>query len=44
MINLVLDDLRRPTGEVFRARLHVQGLILYLDGLIALAFSRIAEK
>ena len=44
MIYFVLNDLRRPAGEVFRARLHVQGLILHLDGLIALAFTGAAEK
>ena len=44
MIYLMLNDLRRPAGEVFRARLHVQGLILHLDGLIALSFTWAAEK
>ena len=44
VIHLMLDDLCRPAGEVFRARLHIQGLILHLDGLIALTRSRIAEK
>ena len=40
----MLNDLRRPAGEVFRARLHIQGLILHLDGLIALALTGTAEK
>ena len=40
----MLNDLRCPAGEVFRACLHVQGLILHLDGLIALALARAAEK
>ena len=40
----MLNDLRGPAGEVFRARLHIQGLILHLDGLIALALTRAAEK
>ena len=44
MIHLMLNDLRRPAGEVFRARLHIQGLILHLDGLIALALTGAAEK
>ena len=44
MIHLMLNDLCRPAGEVFRAYLHIQGLILHLDGLIALAFTRAAEK
>ena len=40
----MLNDLRRPAGEVFRARLHLQGLILHLDGLISLAFTGATEK
>ena len=44
MIHLVLNDLRRPAGKVFRARLHLQGLILHLDSLISLAFTGAAEK
>ena len=40
----MLNDLCRPAGEVFRARLHLQGLILHLDGLIALALTGGAEK
>ena len=44
MIHLVLNDLRRPAGEVFRTRLHFQGLILHLDGLIALALTGAAEE
>ena len=44
MIHLMLNDLRRPASEVFRARLHFQGLILYFDSLISLALARGAEK
>ena len=44
MIHLMLNDLCRPAGEVFRARLHLQGLILHLDSLIALALSGATEK
>ena len=44
MIHFMLNDLRRPACEVFRACLHLQGLILNLDGLIAFAFSWAAEK
>ena len=44
MIHLMLNDLRRPAGEVFRAHLHLQGLILHLDGLIALALTWASEK
>ena len=44
MIHFMLNDLGRPAGEVFRTRLHLQGLILHLDGLIALALTGAAEK
>ena len=44
MIHLMLNDLRRPAGEVLDARLHFQGLILHLDGLIAFTLTRAAEK
>ena len=44
MIHLMLNDLRRPAGEVFRARLHFQGLILHLDSLIALTLTGAAKK
>ena len=44
MIHLVLNDLCRPASEVFRARLHIQGLILHLDGLLSFALARGAEK
>ena len=40
----MLNDLRRPAGEVLRARLHIQGLILHLDDLISLALTGAAEK
>ena len=43
MINLMLNDLCHLAGEVFRARLHFQGLILRLDSLIALALTGAAE-
>ena len=44
MIHFMLNDLRRPAGEVLRARFHIQGLILHLDGLIALTLTGAAEK
>ena len=44
MIYFMLNDLSRPTGEVFRTCLHLQGLILHLDSLIVLALARAAEK
>ena len=44
MIHFMLNNLCRPAGEVFRTRLHLQGLILHLDGLISLALARAAEK
>ena len=44
MIYLMLNNLRRPAGEVFRARLHLQSLILDLDGLVALALTGTTEK
>ena len=44
MINLVLDDLCRPAGVGFDASLHFKGLILHLDGLIALALSWATEE
>ena len=44
MIHLMLNNLRRPAGEGFGARLHVQGLVLHLDCLIALTLTRAAEK
>ena len=44
MVYFMLNDLRRPTGEVFRARLHFQGLILHLDALITLTLTGAAEK
>ena len=44
MIHLMLNDLCRPTSEVFRACLHFQGLILHLDGLITFTLTRAAEK
>ena len=44
MIHFMLNDLSRPAGEVFRACLHFQGLILHLDILISLTFTGAAEK
>ena len=44
MIHLMLNDLSRPAGEIFRVRLHIQGLILHFDGLIALAVTGAAEE
>ena len=44
MVDLVLNNLCRPAGEVLRARLHVQGLILNFDGLIALTLTGAAEQ
>ena len=44
MVNLVLNDLSRPAGEVFRARFHFGSLILHLDFLIALTLAGTAEK
>ena len=44
MIYFMLNNLRRPAREVFRARLHFQGLILHLNGLIAFTFTGAAEK
>ena len=44
MIHLMLNDLRSPAGEVFRARLHFQGLILHLDSLITLTLTRATEE
>ena len=44
MVYLMLNDLRRPAGEVLRTRLHFQCLILHLDYLISLTLSWAAEK
>ena len=44
MIHLVLIDLRRPADEVFRACLHLQGLILHLDSLVSLTLTETSEK
>ena len=40
----MLNNLSRPAGKVFSACLHLQGLILHLDGLIALTLSEAAKK
>lgn len=44
MIHLMLNDLCRPASVGLGAHLHLGGLILHLDGLVALAGSRDAEK
>ena len=44
MIHLMLNDLSCPAGKVFSACLHLQGLILYLDGLISLTLTWATEK
>lgn len=44
MIHLVLNDLRRPAGVGFYARLHLQGLVLHLDVLITLTLAWAAEE
>ena len=44
MVNFMLNNLCRPASEVFRSCLHIQGLILHLDGLIALTFTGTAEQ
>ena len=44
MIHLMLNDLCRPSSEVLCARLHIQDLILHLDGLISLALTGAAKK
>ena len=38
MVDLVLNNLRRPAGERFNARLELLVLPLHLDGLVALRF------
>lgn len=44
MIHLVLNDLRRPAGEVLRACLHLQSLIPHLDCLITLTLTGATKK
>ena len=44
MIHLVLDDLCRPVGVGLCAGFQVGGLVLHLDGLIALAGAGAAEE
>ena len=43
MVDLVLNDLRRPAGERFNARLELLILPLHLDGLITLCFPRAGQ-
>ena len=44
MIHFMLNDLRRPAGVGLYAGLQFRGLILDLDGFIAFARTRTAEK
>ena len=44
VIDLMLDDLRRPAGERFNARLELLILPLHLDGLITLCFPRAGQR
>ena len=44
MIHLVLDDLRCPAGEGLDAGLQFQGLIFYLYGFIAFAWTRTTKE
>ena len=43
MINFMLDDLRRPAGKCFDARLILLVLPLHLDGLKPLRFPRAGQ-
>ena len=43
MVNLMLNDLRRPAGERLDARLELLILPLHLDGLITLCFPRAGQ-
>ena len=43
MVNFMLNDLRRPAGERFNARLELLILPLHLDGLITLCFPRAGQ-
>ena len=44
MVDFVLNNLCRPTLVVLGASLHIQGLILDLDGLIAFALTGATEQ
>ena len=44
MVDLVLDDLRRPAGKGLDARLAVHGLVLHLDALPALCFPHAFQR
>ena len=44
MVDLVLDDLRRPASEGLDPGLELLVLPLHLNGLIALAGTRAAQK
>ena len=44
MVDLVLDDLRRPAGKGLDAGLAVHGLILHLDALVALCFPHAFQR
>ena len=43
MVDLMLNDLRRPAGERFNVRLELLVLPLHLDGLVALCFPRAGQ-
>ena len=43
MVDLMLNDLRRPAGERFNARLELLILPLHLDGLVALRVPRAGQ-
>ena len=44
MVNFMLNDLRRPAGERFNARLELLILPLHLDGLKPLRFPRAGQR
>ena len=44
MINLLLNDLQYPAGEVFHMYSTLQGLIVHLNGLITFTLTMITEK
>ena len=44
MVDFMLNDLRRPAGERFNARLELLVLPLHLDGLVTLRFPRAGQR
>ena len=44
MVDFVLNDLRRPAGKCFDARLELLVLPLHLDGLVSLRFPRAGQR